>query len=106
VAWGLALLGLDPTFPASARVVASAILGVPGLVLEAAAREAGAATGYRGRGRAITTVLAEVPAPALHRVLAAGHAADLWGEPIVDDGRALRSLAFPGAARGPPQGET
>jgi hypothetical protein len=102
VAWALVLLGLDPTFPASARVVASAALGVPGLVLEAAAREAGAAVGYRGRGQAIASILAEIPAPALHRLLAAGHVAGLWGEPFVDDGRALRSLAFQGAARGPP----
>jgi hypothetical protein len=75
----------------------AADLDVDLLPLQEGARAIEVAPGYRSRGTAVVRVLVELPTgrPLLERLLRAGHAAGLFGEPLVAvrPGGPLRSLA-------------
>jgi len=107
-------LGVSPELGEKLRERRAADLEADLLPLTEGARGIEAAPGYRSRGRAVVKVLGELPADRslLYRLLRAGHAAGLFGEPLVPvrPGGPLRSLtreaATPGRrprARDPPR---
>jgi hypothetical protein len=90
-------LGVSPGLEERGRERCAADLLVDLLPLREGARAIGTAPGYRSRGAAVMKVLGELPEglPLLERLLRAGHAAGLFGEPLVPvrPGGPLRSLA-------------
>lgn len=90
-------VGVAPELEEKEREARAADLDVDLLPLHEGARAIEEAPGYRSRGRAVMTVLGELPRgrPLLEHLLRAGHAAGLLGEPLfpVRPGGPLRSLA-------------
>ena len=107
-------LGVSPELDEKQQEKRAADLDVDLLPLLEGAKAVGAAPGYRSRGAAVVKVLEELREglPLLERLLRAGHAAGLFGEPLVPvrPGGPLRSLARergvvtgPSGARDPPR---
>ena len=90
-------LGVAPGLDDKEREGRAADLDVDLLPLLTGAKTIRAAPGYRSRGTAMVRILDELPAgmPLLTRLLRAGYAAGLIGEPLVPvrPGGPLRSLA-------------
>lgn len=101
-------LGLAPDLDDREREARAADLDVDLLPLLEGAQAIAKAPGYRSRGRAVMAVLDELPSgrPLLMRLLRAGHAAGLFGEPLVaiGPGGRLRSLARERPTPDPPSG--
>ena len=100
-------LGTAPKLQAPQRQRIADVLVVALLIMMEQLRLVVAQPGYRSRGAAICAVLASLPrTPSTpDRLLAAGHIAGLWGQPLRWDGDhcALRPVPYrPGGTRGPP----
>ncbi len=101
-------VGVAPELHDKEREARAADLDVDLLPLRDGARAIAEAPGYRSRGKAVMAVLDELPSgrPLLERLLRAGHAAGLFGEPLVAvvPGGPLRSLLREHLAPDPPSG--
>jgi hypothetical protein len=101
----LRILGLAPDMTLDLRHRIADVLAIPTMTLLECVRMIATKPGFRSRGRAILTVLAEIPlASALRRLIVTGHLAELWGPPLLWDVRAqvLRPLTFQRSGTDPP----
>jgi hypothetical protein len=99
---GATILGL--TGPAAEGSIATGLLGVSALTQREAAAAYAAASGYRGRGQAVTRPLVEleqVGVLALDWLLGAGFVTTRWGPPRRWDSRSGRLRRLVPRARAP-----
>jgi hypothetical protein len=99
---GATILGL--TSPATEGAIAAGLLGVSALTQRGAAAAYAAASGYRGRGQAVTQPLAELEQTGvltLDWLLIAGFVTTCWGPPRRLDSRSGRLRRLTARARGP-----